>query len=145
VVVRRYVNLGIAADTPRGLVVPNVKDADRLDLMGMAVELTTLVEKARDATTTPAEMAATTITITNVGPFGVDGAMAILPPGTGAIVCVGQVVRAPWVQGDEVVVRDVVEISMTFDHRQIDGALASRVLAHIGAFLEDPATALLAR
>ena len=145
VVVRRYVNLGIAADTPRGLVVPNVKDADRLDLAGMARELTTLVEKARDATTTPAEMAATTITITNVGPFGVDGAMAILPPGTGAIVCVGQVAKAPWVQDDAVVVRDVVEISMTFDHRQIDGALASRVLAHIGAFLEDPATALLAR
>ena len=145
VVVRRYVNLGIAADTPRGLVVPNVKDADRLDLAGMARELTTLVEKARDATTTPAEMAATTITITNVGPFGVDGAMAILPPGTGAIICVGQVVKAPWVQGDAVVVRDVVEISMTFDHRQIDGALASRVLRHIGAFLEDPATALLAR
>ena len=145
VVVRRYVNLGIAADTPRGLVVPNVKDADRLDLAGMARELTTLVEKARDATTTPAEMAATTITITNVGPFGVDGAMAILPPGTGAIICVGQVVKAPWVQDDAVVVRDVVEISMTFDHRQIDGALASRVLAHIGAFLEDPATALLAR
>jgi pyruvate dehydrogenase E2 component (dihydrolipoamide acetyltransferase) len=145
VVVRRYVNLGIAADTPRGLVVPNVKDADRLDLAGMARELTTLVEKARDATTTPAEMAGTTITITNVGPFGVDGAMAILPPGTGAIVCVGQVARAPWVQDDAVVVRDVVEISMTFDHRQIDGALASRVLAHIGAFLEDPATALLTR
>ncbi len=145
VVVRRYVNLGIAADTARGLVVPNVKDAYRLDLTGMARELTTLVEKARDATTTPADMAATTITITNVGPFGVDGAMAILPPGTGAIVCVGQVAKSPWVIEDVVVVRDVVELSMTFDHRQIDGALASRVLAHIGGFLEDPATALLAR
>ena len=145
VVVRRYVNLGIAADTARGLVVPNIKDADRLDLTGMARHLTTLVEKARDATTTPADMAATTITITNVGPFGVDGAMAILPPGTGAIVCVGQVAKSPWVVDDAVVVRDVVELSMTFDHRQIDGALASRVLAHIGGFLEDPATALLAR
>ena len=145
VVVRRYVNLGIAADTPRGLVVPNIKDADRLDLTGMARQLTALVEKARDATTTPGDMAATTITITNVGPFGVDGAMAILPPGTGAIVCVGQVAKAPWIVDDVVVVRHVVELSMTFDHRQIDGALASRVLAHIGGFLEDPATSLLAR
>ncbi len=145
VVLRRYVNLGIAADTPRGLVVPNVKDADRLDLTGMARALTTLVENARDATTTPADMSATTITITNVGPFGVDGAMAILPPGTGAIICVGQVAKAPWVVDDALVVREVVEVSMTFDHRQIDGALASRVLAHIGAFLEDPAPALLAR
>ncbi|MBW4030160.1 MAG: 2-oxo acid dehydrogenase subunit E2 [Acidobacteria bacterium] len=145
VVLRRYVNLGIAADTPRGLVVPNIKDADQLDLAAMARQLTALVEKARDATTSPAEMAATTITITNVGPFGVDGAMAILPPGTGAIVCVGQVAKAPWIVDDVVVARHVVEISMTFDHRQIDGALASRVLAHIGRFLEDPATALLAR
>jgi pyruvate dehydrogenase E2 component (dihydrolipoamide acetyltransferase) len=103
------------------------------------------VENARDATTTPADMSATTITITNVGPFGVDGAMAILPPGTGAIICVGQVAKAPWVVDDALVVREVVEVSMTFDHRQIDGALASRVLAHIGAFLEDPAPALLAR
>lgn len=145
VLLRRFVNLGIAADTPRGLVVPNVKDADRLDLTGMARQLTTLVERARDATTSPADMAGTTITITNVGPFGVDGAMAILPPGTGAIVCVGQVAKAPWIVDDVVVVRHVVELSMTFDHRQIDGALASRVLAHIGGFIEDPAIALLAR
>lgn len=145
VVVRRYVNLGIAADTPRGLVVPNIKDAERLDVRAMARALMDLVDAARDASTTPHDMAATTITITNVGPFGVDGAMAILPPGTGAIVCVGQVVKAPWVVADEVVVRQVVELSMTFDHRHIDGALASRVMAHIGRFLEDPATALVAR
>jgi pyruvate dehydrogenase E2 component (dihydrolipoamide acetyltransferase) len=144
VIVRRSVNLGIAAATPRGLVVPNIKGADQLDLMAMAMAINDLVDKARDATTTPAEMSGTTLTITNVGPFGVDGAVPILPPGTGAILALGQLVKAPWVVDDAVVVRHVVEISMAFDHRQIDGALASAVLAHVGSFLHDPATALLA-
>jgi pyruvate dehydrogenase E2 component (dihydrolipoamide acetyltransferase) len=126
VIVRRYVNLGVAADTPRGLIVPNVKDADRLDLMDMASALSVLVATAREGTTTPADMLGTTFTITNVGPFKVDAAMAILPPGTGAILCVGQIAKAPWVLDGELCVRDVVELSMTFDHRQIDGALASR-------------------
>ena len=145
VIVRRSVALGIAADTPRGLIVPNIKDADTLDLVGMADALTTLVEKARAGTTTPNEMIGTTLTITNVGPFGIDGAMPILPPGTSAIVAVGQIAKAPWVVDDEVVVRHVVEIAMSFDHRCIDGALASSVLAHVGRFLNDPAPALLAR
>ena len=145
VVVRRYVNLGIAADTPRGLVVPNIKDADQLDLRQMARALGHLVATARAGTTPPADMAATTLTITNVGPFGVDGAMAILPPGTGAILCVGQVAPAPWVVDGAVVVRQVLELSMTFDHRQIDGAMASSVMAHLARYLGDPAPALLAR
>ncbi len=143
VVVRRYVNLGIAADTPRGLIVPNIKDADQLDLVGMAQALNVLVEKARAGTTTPNEMIGTTLTITNVGPFGVDAAMPILPPGTGAILAVGQMGKAPWVVNDEVVVRNVAEIALAFDHRQIDGALASRVLSHVAKFLEDPASAIL--
>jgi pyruvate dehydrogenase E2 component (dihydrolipoamide acetyltransferase) len=144
VIVRRSVNLGIAANTPRGLIVPNIKGADRLDLAGMASAINALVDRARENTTTPAEMAGTTLTITNVGPFGVDGAMPILPPGTGAIMAVGQLAKAPWVVDDAVVVRHVVEISMSFDHRQIDGALASQVIAHVGAFLRDPAPALIA-
>jgi pyruvate dehydrogenase E2 component (dihydrolipoamide acetyltransferase) len=145
VVVRRYVNLGIAADTPRGLVVPNIKDADQLDLRGMALALSTLIARARQGTSTPADMLGATLSITNVGPFKVDAAMAILPPGTGAILCVGHIAKAPWVLDGELCVRDVVELSMTFDHRQIDGALASQVLAHIAGFLQDPATALLAQ
>lgn len=145
VIVRRYLNLGIAADTPRGLIVPNVKDADQLDLVGMASALSALVTTAREGTTTPADMLGTTFTITNVGPFKVDAAMAILPPGTGAILCVGQIAPAAWVRDGELCVRDVMELSMTFDHRQIDGALASRVLAHIAQFLEDPAPAMLAQ
>jgi len=143
VIVRRRVNLGIAAATPRGLVVPNVKDADQLDLMGMTSALNVLIDRARDGTTTPAEMNGTTLSITNVGPFGVDGAIPILPPGTGAIFAVGRLAKAPWVVDDVVVVRHVVEVSISFDHRQVDGALASAVLAHVGRFLEDPATALL--
>ena len=144
VVVRRTVNLGIAADTPRGLIVPNIKGADQLDLVGMAQALNVLVDKARNGTTTPNEMIGTTITITNVGPFGVDAAMPILPPGTGAILAIGQIAKAPWVVDDEVVVRQVAEIAMSFDHRQVDGALASRVLGHVARYLEDPAAALIA-
>lgn len=144
VVVRRSVNLGIAAATDRGLIVPNIKGADQLDLVAMAGALNVLVEKARNGTTTPNEMIGTTLTITNVGPFGVDAAMPILPPGTGAILAIGQIAKAPWVVNDAVVVRHVVELAMSFDHRQIDGAMASAVLAHIGRFLSDPAPALIA-
>ncbi len=144
VIVRRTVNLGIAAATPRGLIVPNLKGADQLDLVGMAEALTVLVEKARQGTTTPGEMIGTTLSITNVGPFGVDAAIPILPPGTGAILAVGQIAKAPWVVDDEVVVRQVVELAMAFDHRMVDGAMASAVLAHIGRFLHDPAAAIIA-
>jgi len=144
VIVRRSVNLGIAADTPRGLIVPNIKGADQLDLVGMASAMSVLVDKARQGTTTPNEMIGTTLSITNVGPFGVDAAIPILPPGTGAILAVGQIAKAPWVVNDEVVVRQVVELAMAFDHRQVDGAMASAVLAHIGRFLHDPAAAIIA-
>ena len=94
VIVRRRINLGIAAATERGLIVPNVKGADQLDLVGMARALDALVATARAGTTTPADMLGTTLTITNVGPFGIDGAIPILPPGTAAIVAVGQIVAA---------------------------------------------------
>jgi pyruvate dehydrogenase E2 component (dihydrolipoamide acetyltransferase) len=144
VIVRRSVNLGIAANTPRGLIVPNIKGADQLDLVGMASALTVLVDKAREGTTTPNEMIGTTLSITNVGPFGVDAAIPILPPGTGAILAVGQIAKAPWVVDDEVVVRQVVELALAFDHRQVDGAMASAVLSHIGRFLHDPAAAIIA-
>ena len=143
VVVRRRVNLGIAANTPRGLIVPNIKGADTLDLRAMAVSLNELVEVARAGTTTPEAMLHTTLSITNVGPFAVDGAVPILPPGTGAIIAVGQVAKRPWVVGDDVVARPTVDLSMSFDHRQIDGALASAAIAHIGRFISDPAAAII--
>ena len=144
VIVRRSVNLGIAADTPRGLIVPNIRAADTLNIVSMANALSELVTKARAGTTTPNEMMHTTLTITNVGPFGIDGAMPILPPGTSVILAVGQIAKAPWVIDDEVVVRHVMEIAFSFDHRLIDGALASRALRHVADFLGDPAAALLA-
>jgi len=144
VVIRRTVNLGIAADTPRGLVVPNIKGADRMDLVEMADALTALVEKARAGTTTPNEMLGTSISVTNVGPFGVDAALPVIPPGTGAILAVGQIAKRPWVVGDDVVARHVVELTLAFDHRHIDGALASQVIAHVGRFLADPAAAIIA-
>ncbi len=143
VVVRRRVNLGIAANTPRGLIVPNIKGADTLDLRAMAVSLNELVDVARAGTTTPEAMLHTTLSITNVGPFAVDGAMPILPPGTGAIIAVGQIAKRPWVVGDDVVARPTVDLSMSFDHRQIDGALASAAIAHIGRFITDPAAAII--
>jgi pyruvate dehydrogenase E2 component (dihydrolipoamide acetyltransferase) len=144
VVVRRTINLGIATNTPRGLIVPNMKGADEFDLVTMANALDVLVDKARNGTTTPNEMIGTTLTITNVGPFGVDAAVPILPPGTGAILVLGQLAKAPWVVDDQVVVRHVIELAMSFDHRQIDGALASAVIAHVGQYLHDPAPALIA-
>ncbi len=144
VVVRRQVNLGIAVASPRGLIVPNVKAADRLGPRDLARALNGAIDRARTSASTPDEMLHTTLTVTNVGPFGVDGAVPILPPGTGAIVAVGQVARRPWVVGDAVVPRETVDLSMAFDHRQIDGALASGFLAHVGRFLEDPAGAIIA-
>ena len=144
VVVRRYLNLGIAADTPRGLIVPNIRDADQLGLRGMALALQDLVAKARNGKTSPSDMTGTTLTITNIGPFGMDGAAPILPPGTGAIVCIGQITPRPCVVDGAVVVRQVVEIVLSFDHRQIDGGLASRFLRHIGNYLSDPSVAMIA-
>jgi pyruvate dehydrogenase E2 component (dihydrolipoamide acetyltransferase) len=144
VIVRRSIALGIAAATDRGLIVPNIKGADRLDLVAMARALDTLVATARAGTTTPNDMLGTTLTITNVGPFGIDGAMPILPPGTAAIVAVGKISPQPWVADGAVVVRQVVELALAFDHRMVDGALASTYLRDVGRFLEDPAAALLA-
>jgi len=137
VLIRRSIGLGIAAATPRGLVVPTIREADRLDTRGMAEALSALVSAARAGTTQPTAMLGATVTITNVGPFGIDTAVAILPPGTSAILCVGAVAPTPWVVDGALAIRDVVELSLTFDHRHIDGALASAVLAHTAAFLHE--------
>jgi pyruvate dehydrogenase E2 component (dihydrolipoamide acetyltransferase) len=142
IVVKHYVNLGIAAATPRGLVVPNVKDADRLSLPELAAELADLVQTARDGRTTPAALTGGTITITNVGVFGVDGGTPILNPGEAAILALGQVAPRPWVHRGKVRARQVMELSLSFDHRLVDGALGSQVLADVAAFLNDPELAL---
>ncbi|MFR9805781.1 dihydrolipoamide acetyltransferase family protein [Pseudonocardia sp. RS010] len=138
-----HVQLGIAAATPRGLLVPKIRDADRLDLHGLAVALGELTETARAGRTAPADLAGGTITITNVGVFGVDTGTPILNPGEAAILAVGSIRPAPWVVDGELTVRTVCQLALSFDHRLVDGEQGSRFLADVGALLEDPATALL--
>jgi 2-oxoisovalerate dehydrogenase E2 component (dihydrolipoyl transacylase) len=143
IVVKHYVNLGIAAATPRGLVVPNIKDADQMSLRELAAALGELVETARAGRTQPADMAGGTMTITNVGVFGVDSGTPIINPGESAILCFGQVREMRWVVDGELAVRQVTQLSLSFDHRLVDGQLGSMFLADIARVLEDPATALL--
>lgn len=141
-VVKHWVNLGIAAATPRGLLVPNVKNAERLGLVELAQALTALTDTARSGRTSPADLTGGTITITNVGVFGVDGGTPIINPGEGAILAAGQIAAKPWVHKGKVRARQVMELSLSFDHRFVDGALGSRVLADVAAFLHDPEVAL---
>ena len=142
IVVKDYVNLGIAAATPRGLLVPNIKDADRLSLVELGRALQELVETARAGRTAPADMQQGTITITNIGVFGIDSGTPILNPGESAILAFGAVRPTPWVHEGEIVVRQVTQLALSFDHRNVDGALGSRFLADIARVLSDPATAL---
>lgn len=140
--VHRDVNLGIAVDSPRGLVVPHVASAQALDLRGMAEEITALVATARAGRSRPEDLRGSTITITNVGVFGVDAGTPILNPGEVAILALGRVLARPWVVEGAVVGRDVVTLALSFDHRVVDGALGARVLREVADFLADPATAL---
>ncbi len=144
IVRHRRVHLGIAVATDRGLVVPHVPDAQALDLPDLAVALTDLTTTARDGRTTPERLTGGTISITNVGVFGVDAGTPILVPGEAAILGLGAVRRRPWEHDGEVALRDVVTLSLSFDHRVVDGEQGARFLADLGALLEDPALALLA-
>ncbi len=147
IVFKSYVNLGIAAATPRGLVVPNVKDAERLSLLELAQAVNALAATAREGRTQPADMSAGTFTITNVGVFGVDAGTPIINPGESAILCFGAVRKQPWVVTrdgvDEIAVRQVTQLALSFDHRHVDGEKGSRFLSDVAAIMEDPATALL--
>jgi 2-oxoisovalerate dehydrogenase E2 component (dihydrolipoyl transacylase) len=143
VVYKGYVNLGIAAATPRGLVVPNVKDADQMSMLELATALGELTATAREGRTQPAEMAGGTFTITNVGVFGVDGGTPIINPGESAIIALGAINKRPWVDEGELCVRDVTTLSLSFDHRHIDGEKGSRFLADVAGLMADPASALL--
>ena len=138
IVVKHYVNLGIAVAAERGLLVPNVKNAGELSLPELARGLQALAETARAGKATPADLAGGTITITNVGVFGVDGGTPILTPGEAAILAFGQVKDAPWVVDGQLAVRSVCTLSLSFDHRIIDGQLGSAVLSDVGSMLEDP-------
>lgn len=144
IVVKEYVNLGIAAATERGLIVPNIKDAGRLSLRELADAMTALVQTAKAGRTAPADMSGGTLTITNVGVFGVDTGTPILPPGESAILAFGAVREMPWVHKGKIRARQVTTLGLSFDHRIIDGELGSKFLRDVGAFLADPEATLLA-
>ncbi|MFI9828261.1 dihydrolipoamide acetyltransferase family protein [Streptomyces sp. NPDC051913] len=138
IVLKHYVNLGIAAATPRGLIVPNIKDAHTKTLPQLAQSLGELVSTARDGKTSPAAMQGGTVTITNVGVFGVDTGTPILNPGESAILAVGAIKLQPWVHKGKVKPRQVTTLALSFDHRLVDGELGSKVLADVAAILEQP-------
>ena len=148
IVQKNYVNLGIAAATPRGLVVPNIKDAHAMTMRELADAIAALTATARDGRTQPAEMSQGTITITNVGVFGVDSGTPIINPGESAILAFGTIRKQPWVVtgadgSDEIAIRHVTQLALSFDHRLIDGELGSRFLADVAAIMEDPSRALV--
>ncbi|WKE70650.1 dihydrolipoamide acetyltransferase family protein [Streptomyces sp. WP-1] len=138
IVVKHYVNLGIAAATPRGLIVPNIKDAHAKTLPQLADSLGELVSTAREGKTSPSAMQGGTVTITNVGVFGVDTGTPILNPGESAILAIGAIKLQPWVHKGKVKPRQVTTLALSFDHRLVDGELGSRFLADVAAVLEQP-------
>ncbi|WP_324790014.1 dihydrolipoamide acetyltransferase family protein [Streptomyces sp. H51] len=138
IVLKHYVNLGIAAATPRGLIVPNIKDAHAKTLPQLAEALGDLVATAREGKTSPGAMQGGTVTITNVGVFGVDTGTPLLNPGESAILAVGAIKLQPWVHKGKVKPRQVTTLALSFDHRLVDGELGSKVLADVAAILEQP-------
>ena len=141
------VNLGIAVASPRGLVVPVIHQSQTMALVTLAEQINAIVASAREGKTTPTQLLGGTISVTNVGVFGVDGGTPILVPGQVAILAVGRVVRKPWVvlrDGQEsIAIRDVMTLALSFDHRVVDGELGSKVLRHVADYMNDPVTAAL--
>ncbi len=141
------VNLGIAAATPRGLLVPNIKGANKMNLLQLAEALHNMVQVAKTGRVPTEDLTKGTFTITNVGVFGVDGGTPILNLGESAIMCLGTIARRPWVVGkgadEQIVIRSVCTLSLTFDHRLVDGELASKFLSDVAAILADPGLAMM--
>ncbi|GAA5068164.1 dihydrolipoamide acetyltransferase family protein [Nocardia callitridis] len=138
IITKHYVNLGIAVAAERGLLVPNIKDAHALSLRELCAAIARLAESARAATATPADLTGGTFTISNVGVFGVDTGIPLVNPGEAAILCLGSIAKRPWVIDDELAIRRVTTLALSFDHRLIDGEQAARFLATLANFLEDP-------
>ena len=141
------VNLGVAAATPRGLLVPNIKGADRMGLLELARHFGELTRTARAGKTQPADLRGGTFTITNVGVFGVDAGTPILNNGESGILCLGAISRRPWVVGtgaeERIVPRWVTTLALSFDHRLVDGQGGSKFLTDVARLLADPALALV--
>ncbi len=142
IIVHHFVNLGVAAATPRGLIVPNVKEAQTMSMLELATALEQLTLTARDGKTQPAQMAGGTITVTNIGVFGMDTGTPILNPGEVAILALGTIKQRPWVVDGEVRPRFVTTLGASFDHRVVDGDVASRFLADVASIIEEPALLL---
>ncbi|KPN16243.1 MULTISPECIES: dihydrolipoamide acetyltransferase family protein [Arthrobacter] len=140
--VKHFMNLGIAAATPRGLMVPNIKDAQDLSLKELAVALNELATTARAGKTPPADMRGGTLTITNIGALGIDTGTPIINPGEVAIVAFGTIKQKPWVLDGEVIPRWITTLGGSFDHRVVDGDLSARFMADVAAILEEPALLL---
>ncbi|WP_371164061.1 dihydrolipoamide acetyltransferase family protein [Buchananella felis] len=143
IVYHHHVGLGIAASTPRGLIVPNIKDAERKSLAQLGRELMALTAAAREGKTPLADLRGGTVTVTNFGVFGIDTGTPILNPGEAAILGLGAITQRPWVVDGELAVRWVTQLALSFDHRLVDGELGSRVLADVARVMEDPARALV--
>lgn len=139
IAVRHYVNLGIAAATPRGLLVPNIKDAQELSMKDLARALNRLTLTARDGKTPPADQQGGTFTITNIGVFGMDAGTPIINPGEAGILAMGTITQKPWVVDGEVRPRYVTTVAGSFDHRVVDGDGMSRFIADVASILEEPA------
>jgi 2-oxoisovalerate dehydrogenase E2 component (dihydrolipoyl transacylase) len=142
IIVHNFVNFGIAAATPRGLIVPNIKNAHEMSMLELAEAIQQLAATARDGKTTPADMKDGTITITNIGVFGVDTGTPILNPGEVGIVALGSIRPKPWVVNNEIQIRQVTTIGATFDHRVVDGDVASRFVQDVASVMEEPALLL---
>jgi 2-oxoisovalerate dehydrogenase E2 component (dihydrolipoyl transacylase) len=142
ILVKHYMNLGIAAATPRGLLVPNIKNANELSLKELAMALTELAKRARDGKTQPAEMADGTISITNIGALGIDTGTPIINRGEVAIVAFGTIRQKPWVVSGEVIPRWITTLGGSFDHRVVDGDLSARFMADVASIMEEPALLL---
>jgi len=138
-----YVDLGIAAATDRGLIVPNIRDADRMNLPQLADAITELTQTARAGRTSPAQLAGGTFSITNIGVFGIDAGTPILPPGQSGILALGAVRRQPWEYRGEIALRQVMTLSLSFDHRIVDGAEGARFVKDVADILEEPGRAML--
>ncbi|MGB7962792.1 MAG: dihydrolipoamide acetyltransferase family protein [Propionicimonas sp.] len=147
IVVHGDVNLGIAAATPRGLVVPNIKKANQLNLLELATSINEMVAIAKQGKVQPGDLALGTFTITNIGIFGIDAGTPIMNPGEAAIMCLGTIVRRPWVVGtgadERIEPRSVCTVALTFDHRLVDGEMGSKFLADVAAIMADPGLAML--
>lgn len=138
-----HINLGVAVDTDRGLVVPSIKDAHTKSLLGLAVEATALAERARRGVLTPAELTGGTFTVNNYGVFGNDDAEPIINHPEAGILGIGAIRSRPWVVDGEILPRHVATLRLVFDHRVCDGGEAGRFVTYVADLCEEPTRVLL--